>query len=95
MLAVIWYGRPGICSGWTQGYSLLLQSVPSMAGTSRRGNGVHKVQIGDQVKLWQYPATGYRFLYWIGDVGEVALRRHLFVWIVQNWWWLLFESRTI
>ncbi|MBN2513510.1 MAG: PEP-CTERM sorting domain-containing protein [Sedimentisphaerales bacterium] len=54
------------------GYSLLLQSSPVDGGSITPGNGVHKIQIGDQVKVVAVPSTGYRFLYWIGDVGEMG-----------------------
>ncbi|MEN6308054.1 MAG: PEP-CTERM sorting domain-containing protein [Anaerohalosphaeraceae bacterium] len=54
------------------GYSLLLQPSPVDGGSIAPGNGVHKVQIGDQIKVVAVPRTGYRFLYWIGDVGEVG-----------------------
>ncbi|MGH2271012.1 InlB B-repeat-containing protein [Anaerohalosphaeraceae bacterium U12dextr] len=54
------------------GYALLLQSSPVDGGRVSPGNGVHRVQIGDQVKVVAVPSTGYRFLYWIGDVGEVG-----------------------
>lgn len=54
------------------GYSLLLQPSPVDGGSITPGNGVHKVQIGDQIKVVAVPSAGYRFLYWIGDVGEVG-----------------------
>jgi len=54
------------------GYSLLLQSSPVDGGSITPGNGVHKIQIGNQVKVVAVPRTGYRFLYWIGDVGETG-----------------------
>jgi hypothetical protein len=60
------------CAADDAGYALLLQSSPVNGGNIAPGNGVHKVQIGDQVKVVAVPSTGYRFLYWIGDVGEVG-----------------------
>jgi len=60
------------CGADDSGYSLLLQSSPVNGGNITPGNGVHKVQIGNQVKVVAVPSTGYRFLYWIGDVGEVG-----------------------
>lgn len=51
------------------GYALLLQSSPQEAGSITPGNGVLKVQVGQTVELSAVPRAGYRFLYWLGDVG--------------------------
>lgn len=57
------------------GYALLLQSSPQEAGSITPGNGVHKVQVGQTVELSAVPRQGYRFLYWLGDVGAVGTIR--------------------
>lgn len=57
------------------GYALLLQSSPQEAGSITPGNGVHKVQVGQTVELSAVPRAGYRFLYWLGDVGAVGTVR--------------------
>lgn len=54
------------------GYALLLQSSPVDGGNITPGNGVHKVQIGGKMTLAAVPRAGYRFLYWVGDVGQIA-----------------------
>jgi hypothetical protein len=57
------------------GYALLLQSSPAHGGKIMPGNGVFKVQIGQAVPLIAVPQRGYRFLYWIGDVGKTDADR--------------------
>jgi hypothetical protein len=57
------------------GYALLLQSSPAHGGKVMPGNGVFKVQIGQDVTLIAIPEKGYRFLYWIGDVGQTDVTR--------------------
>jgi hypothetical protein len=57
------------------GYALLLQSSPSHGGRILPGNGVYKMQIGQDVSLIAVPEKGYRFLYWVGDVGQTEITR--------------------
>jgi hypothetical protein len=57
------------------GYALLLQSSPADGGKVMPGNGVYKMQIGQEVPLVAVPEKGYRFLYWIGDVGQTDVTR--------------------
>jgi hypothetical protein len=57
------------------GYALLLQSSPAQGGKVMPGNGVFKMQIGQDVPLVAVPEKGYRFLYWIGDVGQTDVTR--------------------
>lgn len=57
------------------GYALLLQSSPAHGGKVLPGNGVFKMQIGQEVPLVAVPEKGYRFLYWIGDVGQTDVTR--------------------
>ncbi len=57
------------------GFALLLQSSPVNGGSIVPGNGVHRMQIGQSVPLTAVPQRGYRFLYWIGDVGQTDRTR--------------------
>lgn len=57
------------------GYALLLQSSPAQGGKILPGNGVYKIQIGQDVSLIAVPERGYRFLYWVGDVGQTDMTR--------------------
>lgn len=57
------------------GYALLLQSSPAHGGKIVPGNGVFKVAIGQSVPLIAVPQKGYRFLYWLGDVGQTDMMR--------------------
>jgi hypothetical protein len=53
------------------GFALLVQSSPVDGGNVTPGIGVHKVQIGGKMQLTAVPRTGFRFLYWVGDVGQI------------------------
>jgi hypothetical protein len=57
------------------GYALLLQSSPPHGGKILPGNGVYKMQIDQDVMLIAVPAQGFRFLYWVGDVGQTDMTR--------------------
>lgn len=57
------------------GFALLLQPSPADGGSIMPGDGVHRVQIGDSVPLIAVPKRGYRFLYWLGDVGQTDRTR--------------------
>jgi hypothetical protein len=57
------------------GYALLLESSPAHGGKIVPGNGVYKIQIGQDVPLVAVPEKGYRFLYWVGDVGQTDAAR--------------------
>jgi hypothetical protein len=57
------------------GYALLLQSSPAHGGKIMPGNGVYKMQMGQDVTLVAVPEKGYRFLYWVGDVGQMDSTR--------------------
>jgi hypothetical protein len=57
------------------GYALLLQSSPADGGKILPGNGVFKVTIGQDVPLIAVAQKGYRFLYWLGDVGQTDMMR--------------------
>lgn len=51
------------------GYALLVQQSPAGGGSVNLGAGVHKMEIGQTVTLSATPKSGYRFLYWLGDVS--------------------------
>jgi hypothetical protein len=57
------------------GFALLLQSSPADGGNVMPGDGVHRVQIGESIPLTAVPKRGYRFLYWLGDVGQTDRTR--------------------
>ena len=61
---------------WAQGpdesYALLVQQSPPDGGSVTPGSGVHKMGIGDTVSLSAIPKSGYRFLYWLGDVSSTG-----------------------
>lgn len=52
------------------GYALLIQQSPVDGGTVEPGSGVHRFTEGDTLELTAKPRPGYRFLYWLGDVGD-------------------------
>ncbi len=77
MLAVLFFSLTAcvVVAQDDTGYALLLQSSPQDAGTITPGNGVHKIQVGQTVQLSAIPRQGYRFLYWLGDVGSAGAIR--------------------
>jgi hypothetical protein len=52
------------------GYALLVQQSPPGGGSINLGTGVHKMGIGQTVTLSAITKSGYRFLYWLGDVSS-------------------------
>lgn len=54
-----------------EGYSLLVQRSPANGGTVTPGVGAHKAGVNETMFLTAVPKSGYRFLYWLGDVSEV------------------------
>mgnify|MGYP001206587755 CR=1 FL=1 len=59
-----------IAWGQVDSYSLLVQQSPSNAGAVKPGVGVHKIPVGEQIRLQALAKPGYRFLYWLGDVSD-------------------------
>lgn len=53
-------------------YALLIQQSPPDAGSVTPGAGVYKIEIGQTVSLTAVPKSGYRFLYWLGDVASIS-----------------------
>jgi len=67
---------PAVAAGaQDSGFALLIQSSPSEGGNVTPGDGVHRVEIGNSVPLVAVPKRGYRFLYWLGDVGQTDRTR--------------------
>ena len=55
-------------AGADEGYALLIQQSPPDGGVVTPGSGVHRAPIGETVSLSAVPKSGYRFMYWLGDV---------------------------
>lgn len=54
------------------GYVLLIEKYPSDGGSVSPGIGVRETFRGERVMLHALPATGYRFLHWLGDVADAT-----------------------
>ena len=54
------------------GYVLLIEKYPSDGGSVSPGIGVRDTFRGERVLLHALPATGYRFLHWLGDVADAT-----------------------
>ena len=55
-----------------QGYSILIEASPADAGFVTPEPGVHRIGFNETVLLTATPKPGYRFLYWLGDVGNLT-----------------------
>lgn len=58
-----------------QGYSLLIQASPADAGFVTPESGVHRIGLNETVVLIAIAKPGYRFLYWLGDVGNLTANK--------------------
>lgn len=54
----------------TDGYLLMVQPSPADAGTVTPQTGIFRTSLNDSVTLTALPKTGYRFVCWLGDVGN-------------------------
>ena len=54
------------------GYSILIEASPADAGFVTPESGVHRFGLNETVVLKATPKPGYRFLYWLGDVGNLT-----------------------
>ncbi len=55
-----------------QGYSILIEASPADAGLVTPEPGVHRIGFNETVLLTATPKPGYRFVYWLGDVGNLT-----------------------
>ncbi len=54
------------------GYSIIVEASPANAGFVTPESGVHRFGLNETVVLTATPKPGYRFLYWLGDVGDLT-----------------------
>ena len=54
------------------GYALMIEQSPVDAGKITPHVGIHRVKLNEVVVLKAIPKPGYRFIYWLGDVTDVA-----------------------
>jgi len=72
-VAITVIGQVAFCA--EPGYTLMIQQSPADAGTISPEVGVYRPGVNDAVTLNALPNTGYRFLYWLGDVVDPAENR--------------------
>jgi hypothetical protein len=71
-LAVICVFNAPSCFAQDEGYSLMVQASPADAGIITPGIGIHRFSALQDVNVSAQPRPGYRFLYWLGDVGNTS-----------------------
>jgi hypothetical protein len=54
------------------GYALIVEQTPDDGGAVTPNSGVHKFGVNQMVTLMAEPKSGYRFLYWLGDVTDMT-----------------------
>jgi hypothetical protein len=54
------------------GYALIVEQTPNDGGAVTPNSGVHKFGVNQMVTLMAEPRSGYRFLYWLGDVTDMT-----------------------
>jgi hypothetical protein len=54
------------------GYALIVEQTPNDGGAVTPNSGVHKFGVNQMVTLMAEPKSGYRFLYWLGDVTDMT-----------------------
>jgi hypothetical protein len=66
-----------VCTtGFAEGnYAVLMQESPAGAGEIQPGIGVHTFGVNEKVTLTTVPKTGYKFVYWLGDVSDPTANR--------------------
>lgn len=72
-IAITAIGQVAFCA--EPGYTLMIQQSPANAGTISPEVGVYRPSVNDMVTLNALPNTGYRFLYWLGDVVDSSENR--------------------
>ena len=58
-----------------QGYAVLVQESPAGAGEIQPGIGVHNFSANEIVTLTAVPKTGWKFVFWLGDVYDLTRNR--------------------
>ncbi len=69
-LSIVSFGLSARACCQTAGVALLIQRTPAQGGTVVPPPGVHYFSPDSQVALAAVPKSGYRFLYWLGDVSD-------------------------
>lgn len=65
-----------LCSAaFGQGYAVLVQESPAGAGEIQPGIGVHNFSANEIVTFTTVPKTGWKFVYWLGDVYDPTKNR--------------------
>ena len=62
-----------LCPAQSQsGYALNVEQTPNDGGAVTPNSGVHRFGVNQMVTLMAEPKSGYRFLYWLGDVTDMT-----------------------
>jgi hypothetical protein len=56
-------------------YAVIIQESPAGAGEVQPGLGLHTFGVNENVTLNTVPNTGYRFVYWLGEVSDPSVNR--------------------
>gem|GEM_PF-1410975 len=64
-----------LSAAFGQGYAVLVQESPAGAGEIQPGIGVHNFSANEIVTLTAIPKTGWKFVYWLGDVYDPTKNR--------------------
>jgi len=56
-------------------YAVLVQESPVGAGVIKPGVGVHTFGVSETVTLTTVPNSGWKFVYWLGDVQDPTANR--------------------
>lgn len=56
-------------------YAVLVQESPPGAGEIKPGLGVHSYSANESVTLTTVARSGWRFVYWLGDVSDATANR--------------------
>lgn len=62
------FSAPVYCQN--QNTALLLQQSPHQGGITTPRAGLYRLETGSEVILTAVPKTGYRFMFWLGDVVD-------------------------
>ena len=59
----------------TSNYAVLVQESPAGAGEIKPGIGVHNFGVNETVTLTTVANSGWKFVYWLGDVSDPTANR--------------------